>query len=886
MRKNQTILICCFFLILTGIAASDNPEIKSYHTKQVGDTQKPVLDGSLDDPCWNTVEWASDFTQSRPDDGAAPTRQTAFKVLYDDEFVYIGFLCYDENPEAIERRLSRRDGFPGDWVEINFDSYYDKRTAFSFTISASGVKSEEFISGDGNNWDVSWNPIWYAKSRLVDEGWIAEIKIPLSQLRYGNKEEHIWGMQVTRRDFRANERSTWQHIPRTTSGWVSRFGELYGIKDIKPQRQIELQPYLLASAETFEKEEGNPFADGSKTNLDVGLDGKIGVTSDLTLDFTLNPDFGQVEADPSALNLNGFQIFFSERRPFFVENKNLFDFRVTRAEAGGPFHADNLFYSRRIGRSPRGSFDVDDNAFVDYPEFTSILGAAKFSGKTKGGTSIAILESVTSKEEATIDLEGDQSKAIVEPFTNYFVGKISQDLNGGSTVFGVMLNSVNRKLSDTGLDDQFHKSALSGGLDFLHRWKNKEWNLRANFIFSEVKGTESKIYDTQTSFEHYFQRPDADHLSLENKTSLGGHGGTVSLANYGGKDNLSFQGGVTWRSPGLELNDIGFLSTADQIDHFFWMGYRFPNPFSIFRSFRINYNHWLRWDFGGTNLYQATNFNIHSQFTNHFNFSFGTTFEFKEISNKALFGGPALKLSSGFAPWVWIGTDDRKKVRLSLNASAFRGFGDDRDAVKFKNIGTSVRVQPSNAFNFSISPGFTQQDRLIQNVSSDEFMGDTRYITATLKQRTFRTSLRLNYTITPDLTIQFWGQPFISIGNYKDFKFITDPLADNVYDRFHQYEESQIAWDDNESSYLIDEDRDGQVDYSFEDPDFNFLQFRSNMVVRWEYTAGSEVFLVWSQSNTNSGDPDKGIFTSLGDDLFGNKPNNIFLLKWTYRFLN
>ncbi|MEM8909177.1 MAG: DUF5916 domain-containing protein, partial [Bacteroidota bacterium] len=300
---------------------------KVYETKRIVG-KAPQIDGVLEDEAWKIVDWGGDFIQTRPYEKAAPTQETAFKILYDDKNLYIAYRCFDSNPEEIVQRLSRRDGFAGDWVEVNIDSYNDARTAFSFTISASGVKGDEFISNNGDNWDSSWNPIWYAKTKIDAQGWTAEVRIPFSQLRFGNQEEHTWGLQFTRRDFRKEERSIWQFISRNAGVWVSQFGQLKGLKGIRPQKQVEIQPYVVAQVESFEKEEGNPFATGSDQGLSVGLDGKIGVTNDLTLDFTINPDFGQVEADPSVVNLNGFRVFFSERRPFFIENRNIFNYRL------------------------------------------------------------------------------------------------------------------------------------------------------------------------------------------------------------------------------------------------------------------------------------------------------------------------------------------------------------------------------------------------------------------------------------------------------------------------------------------------------------------------------------------------------------------------------
>ena len=357
-------------------------EVPRFYSTLKVDNLPPEIDGHIDDEAWNAVPFSTNFTVRAPDDGAAPKNQTSFKILYDDKNIYLAFRCHDSNPDKIVRRLTRRDRFDGDWIEVNIDSYNDKRTAFSFTLNAASVIGDEFITNNGGNWDSNWNPIWYGKSRIDEEGWTAEFRIPLSQLRYSNKEIQEWGIQFTRYDFKHQERSIWRYITQNTAGWVSNFGKLEGIKGIKPQKRIEIQPYILAQAETFEKIEGDPFATGSGTKLSAGLDAKIGITSDFTLDLAINPDFGQVEADPAAINLNGYQIFFSERRPFFIENRNLFNFQVTYAEAGGPFQQDNVFYSRRIGSSPHGwAQGVTDGEYVDEPSNTTILGAAKFSGK-------------------------------------------------------------------------------------------------------------------------------------------------------------------------------------------------------------------------------------------------------------------------------------------------------------------------------------------------------------------------------------------------------------------------------------------------------------------------------------------------------------------------
>jgi hypothetical protein len=603
----------------------------------------------------------------------------------------------------------------------------------------------------------------------------------------------------------------------------------------------------------------------------------------LTLDFTVNPDFGQVEADPSALTLDGFRIFFSERRPFFIENRSLFNYNISNSFAGGNYDTDNLFYSRRIGASPhrRVSGDSGSNLFVDEPDFTTILGAAKFSGKTKNGLSIGVLESVTAREQATIDDNGTERKTDIEPLTNYIVARIQQDLNNGNTVIGGVFTGVQRKIETTELEF-LHKNAFSGGIDFEHKWKERKWRLNGKFVMSRVSGTVESIVSTQQSFEHYFQRPNADHLNVDpTATSLSGNGGNISIARLGNK--LRFQTGITYRSPGLELNDIGFQLNSDEINHYYWMGYQQLEPKGVFRDWRINYNHWSRWDSGGQHLYNAFNGNVQGNFKNYWGAGTGLTYETKDKSNNWLRGGPTFRKPNGFGWWAFVNTDSRKKLRFNLNLNYGHGL---KVKTRFKNMNLSALLRPNDALNISLGSSISVNNREDQYVETATINGNTEYILSSIDQKTLSFTLRINYNITPDFTIQYYGQPFISRGNFSEFKKVLDPVNKERNSRFENYTAAQLTYDEEESIYSLDADLDGEIDYQFGSPDFNFLQFRSNLVVRWEYIPGSEVFLVWSQGTTNSGDPDKGIFSSLSDDLFGQKINNIFLLKLTYRFLN
>ncbi len=875
--------------LLLALAAKSNPadttiQKKKYFTKRLH--SEIILDGQLNEEAWNTVEWGGDFIQWMPNEGKAPSQPTSFKILYDDKYLYVAYRCHDLAPDSIIRRMSRRDEFPGDWVEINIDSYHDQRTAFSFTLSVSGVRSDEFVSNNGNNWDASWNPIWFAKTHTDEKGWTGEVKIPFSQLRYGNEPEKIWGFQVTRRIFRKEERSTWQYIPQNSGVWVSAFGELHGLNNIPMHRQVEIAPYVITQADTYKKEPGNPFAKGFDKKLAAGLDGKLAVTNDLILDFTINPDFGQVEADPSQVRIDGFQNFFQERRPFFVESRNIFDYQLTGSEAGGDYDADLLFYSRRIGSSPHGYPKTNNGEYVKTPFNTTILGAAKFSGKTKKGLSIGILESITEREMATIDHNGTKRKEMIEPLTNYFVTRIQKDYKEGNTIIGGIITGVNRQ---KGLSDVLHRSAYSGGLDFAQYWKKRTWYVRGNLVFSHVQGTKEAILNTQTSFEHLFQRPGASEVSVDSsRTSLTGIGGTVRFGKIGGKSGklgqvFKFETGLTFRSPELELNDIGFMYTGNEINHFTWAGFHFQKAFSIFRSARLNYNHWSRWDYSGKYIHQSFNFNSHATFKNNWQSGTGLTWAVFGISNNALRGASAIRRLPGLGHNIYTVTDSRKKVYAVVELFNFFGF---ENLMKINDAELSISIQPINALRIVLSGAYSynwrKQDQFVSNVN---YNGTVRSIVSEVKQRTLRFTGRLNYNITPDLTVQYYGQPFITRPLYNHFAYASDPLAKKFNDRFYVFSPNQISF--NNGNYIVDENRDGITDYSFGKPDFNFVQFRSNLVARWEYKPGSELYLVWSQGNTPdaSSDLDSPVFNSLFDNAFADQARNIFLIKWTYRFL-
>lgn len=886
----KTTLMKAFFFalmfpIFSGTFAGNDPQMKkkdprrekTYYTQKI-ETKAPVIDGSFDDVVWNNVPWTSGFTQREPNDGAEPSQQTAFKILYDDNNLYIAIKAFDTEPEKIVRRMSARDGFDGDFVEVNIDSYDDDRTAFSFTASVSGVKSDEAVTNNGDSWDSSWDAIWYLKTAVVADGWNAEIRIPFSQLRFSDKEKQNWGLQVTRRLFRKEERSNWQYIPQNEAGWVHHFGHLQGIEGIKPKRQIDVSPYVVAKAERFEKEAGNPYADGSLNDLTVGVDGKIGITNDLTLDFTINPDFGQVEADPSEVNLTAFESYFQEKRPFFIEGRNITSFGLSMGDGG--FALDNLFYSRRIGRSPQYYPDLADNEYANVPSSTRILGAAKLTGKTQKGWSVGILETVTAEEKAEIYNEGQTHNEVVEPLTNYSLMRVSKDLNDGNTVIGAMLTSTNRKIDVEHLNF-LPDNAFSGGLDLQHYWNDKKYFLNTNFAYSDVRGSTQAIDELQLASARYFQRPDAEHVTYDmNKTHLQGHGGNIAIGKNG-SSGLRYASFITWRSPGLELNDMGYVREADYLLQVFWAGYRITTPFSVFRTANINLNQWSVWDFGSTNLNNGGNINSSFQFTNQWSFGFGINRDGDGFSNTALRGGEAMKTEGSMNYWVYMNTDNRKKIRFTFGGSYNIG---DFNSSKHQSVWGSVTYRPVNTFNIALYPEYSISNNTLQYVDNFRNAQDEdRYLFATINRKTLSLTIRANFNMTPDLSIQYYGSPFISTGKYSDYKYVTSPKAEDYANRYELIDQSLITYSSDNEVYSIDENNDGAPDYELDEPDFNFKQFRSNLVLRWEYVPGSALYVVWSQGITDYESNGRFDLNENLNQLTDTQPYNVFLLKFSYR---
>jgi len=879
MKTNYFLLIVFFIsnLFYSFLFA----EQKIYSTVQINsNSHPPNIDGLLDDPIWESAAWADDFIQMEPVDGAAPSQVTQFKILYDKDNLYIAIHAQDSTQEAISQRATRRDGtLEADVVGILIDSYFDKRTSFEFYVTAANVKHDRIVvNNNSDDANSNWDPVWYVQTSKQSDGWIAEMRIPFTQLRYGNQNEMIWGLQLARFLHRKQEWSYWKHIPRDSPGWVNFFGELHGIKDIRDSHQIELLPYAVADYQTLKKETGNPFRTGRSNRFSGGIDGKIGVTSNLTLDFTVNPDFGQVEADPSEVNLTAFETRFDERRPFFIEGQNILNFHLP---GSSDMENTDLFYSRRIGRLPHYYPSLNKNEYADFPDQTSILGAFKLTGRTNNGISIGVLNAVTVEEKADIALnQNDRGEITVEPLTNYFVGRMQKEYNQGTTIIGGVATATNRNLKDEHLNF-LNEAAYTGGFNFTHQWKERTYYTTFFTAFSHLRGSKEAISAAQTASTRYFHRPDASHLSFDsNRTSLSGHGGSFSIGR-GGNGHWLYNLRLNWRSPGFELNDIGYLMHADLIQEKAWISYRFLNPVGIFRNLNFASEQLARWNFNGDYLFNEAYVQTEGQFNNYWGFYVRAYIRAKQLSTTGLRGGPAVKIESSHNMGYNFHTDQRKKLHFSLEGSNFwlhDNFSQNH------SIGLGASWQPRNIISFSLNPSYFFSHSNLQWVTALDHQNDTRYIFARIKYNQVRLVFRLNYNITPNFTIQYYGQPFIAAGNYSHFKKITNPRAEKYEDRFHNYAANEIEYNEVQRLYQIDENQNQTIDYEFGNPDFNTKQFRSNLVVRWEYTPGSTFYLVWSQDRSGSvANGDFNIMDNL-NDLSNIYPQNIFLIKISHWF--
>lgn len=873
MNLKSILCLCCFVSSIWGLKAqTDAPDsttntkpLRIYNTTRLT-TNKPTIDGVLSDPCWATGEWSGDYIQWIPKEGAAPTQQTQLKILYDDKNLYVALRAFDTEPGKISKKAGRRDEITGDVMGVTFDSYHDHRTGFEFTVTAAGQKVDMILTNPMEA-DFNWNAVWYVKTGLEDSAWVAEYEIPLSQLRYSSDHEQVWGLHAWRWIDRLSEESDWEPQSLSGPGMLYAFGELRGIRGIPKSQRIEIMPYAVGKLKTFEKVPQNPFAEDGRSWLgNIGLDAKIGLSSNFTADLTVNPDFGQVESDPSVMNLTAFETLYEEKRPFFLEGKNIFEFELGDA---------SIFYSRRIGQTPNYHPTLQDDEFLKYPDYTSILSAVKISGKSSKGLALGVLHSLTAGEKASLSAGGETSKLRVEPLTSYTVGRVQQDFKEGNTVVGGMFTATNRFIKDSYLENM-NRDAFSGGLDFLHQWRKKEFFVDAKFIGSSINGSPEAIARLQRSSARYYQRPDAHGIHFDpSRTSLSGHGGRIEIGK--GSGLLRYSTEFNWKSPGLDLNDLGFMQMADLVEQETNLSYFVTKPVSIFRTYTVSLSQSNHWDYQMN--YQSSGFSLFSnmEFLNRWAFSPRVNYSSETLDTRLLRGGNAVLLPALWEGSIRARSDFSKKIYFSLSTS--------RAAAESDHFSNSVyeaeaTVIPYNVLKLSLSLNYSETMDNFQYVTTIPGMDEDMALLARMDQKTLGATFRVDYNITPEISLQYYGSPFASTGKFSAFKIITDPDAKNYKDRFITVSPKSNGYNSG-GGY-------GGFYYALPDeipnPDFTFTQFRSNLVFRWEYRPGSQMFLVWgnertSWKNDSHAKVDKA-FSQL-NDVF---PNNIFLVKVNYWF--
>ena len=849
------------------------------------------IDGRLDESVWTTAPPVTEFWQVQPDEGARVSEPTEVRFLYDDEAIYVGAWLYD-NDGQIVTRLSRRDtGIPDvDLFAVHFDSYHSHRSSNRFTVTALGT-IRDLAMGAGatlTRGDVSWNPVWDVRTTITDEGWFAEMRIPFSQLRFSREEDQVWGLQIERKIRPHLEETVWAFTPTTEPPGQHNFGHLVGIRGIKPGRKLELLPYIGGRAEYVAVPQNsnigfeNPFRSGSDYFGNAGLDLKYGLTSNLTLDGSVNPDFGQVEVDPAVINLTAFETRFAERRPFFVEGAEIFDFGE---------NAPQLLYSRRIGRAPHGS--APSEAIYDLtPRSTTILGAAKLTGKTANGWSLALLDAVTGREMASWRSESNVASEIeVEPLTNYLAGRARKEMRGGLTTIGGIFTAVHRVLSGSPLAESLHSTAYTGGLDFSHDFADRAWHLNASVSPSYVKGNSDALVTTQRASRRYYQRPDADHIEIDSTAT--------SLLGYSVQAAITKQSGL-WRfhafasaiSPGFEVNDLGFSTNADRISANFALGYEQTRPGPRFQSWNVRAAPALAWNYGADLIDASVELSGRVQFRNFSSLSTRVGYNPSTLNPRLTRGGALARDPSGYSASLSFNTANQGRVSLRSGVS----WGADRSGAWERRVNVGANFRVGEYFEAQVRPEFAQSRSTAQYITSVPDPTATRtfgrrYVFADLDQTTLSMDLRFNITISPRVTMEVFAQPLLSSGNYGVLKELGTPRTFN-FNRFGT-DVGTIAPLEEGTSYDIDPDGIGPGrTFTVGNRDFNVRSLRSNAVFRWEWRPGSTLFLVWQQTRSGrlaGSGPDSsyrrvGNFDLARDvgDLFGLDSDDIFMVKLSY----
>ncbi len=886
MKKIPFILI--LWAVLSGIVRTEarayisTDSIKTRPTVEAIRITNPiVVDGILSEAEWQHPG-VSYFTQRDPAEGAEPTQKTEVWVAYNDEAIYIGARLFDTHPDSIVSRIGRRDAdLSADGFYVGIDSYHDRRTGFWFVVYAGGSVKDGTMYND--TWDDnSWDGVWDAATRIDDRGWTLEMRIPYSQLRFPSQEKYTWGINFIRQIDRNKERDDFVMVPKKESGWVSRFADLTGMHDIHPPRRLEILPYTATTGKFLRHDAGDPFNNGHMVDQSFGTDMKVGIGSNLTLNATINPDFGQVEVDPAVVNLTQFETYFDEKRPFFIDGSNFFDFGFGGANSNWGFNwgTPTFFYSRRIGRPPQ--LGVQESGYSDIPDRTHIIGAGKFTGKISDGWSIGALQAFTAREYGKVDSSGVRFADVVEPFTYYGVLRTLREFNDGRQAVGFLGTATMRDLNHDYLENSLNRRAYALAAD---GWTNLDadqvWALTGWLASSRLEGTKTQILRMQEDPEHYYQRPDADYLHLDsNATSLGGYGGRIALNKQKGNTYLNAAFGFI--SPGMDLNDLGYMYRTDILNGHLVLGYNWYQPDEIFRTKWINLATFRSYSFGGRKIGEGYFMFYGAEFLNYWDISGNVSYEpavYDPISTR---GGPVMMKTPSYDVYFSGNTDIHKPVTFNFG---FTG-GRSESGGYITTWDPGIVWRPTSALNLTFAPEVNHDVTIAQWVANQadptaKATYGSRYIFGKLDLREVSASIRMDYTFTPRLTFQLYLQPLISVGKYTEFKELKQP-GTYAFNRYGIDNGSSISFNAATDSFQVTPNSTGSPLFGFANPDFNYKSLRGTAVLRWEYLPGSTIYLVWTQQRNNYDDPGDFSFSRDFGHLINNPGDNVFIMKITY----
>ncbi len=869
MTRHGWVAVVIGLLAITLVAAATAQSRAGQPRKTIravkANPHAPNIDGKLDDPIWQQAEFHSDFLQKIPDEGRDPSDRTEVAIAFDDDNLYIAARMYCADPNRLRMHLERRDNQgPAEQIIVSIDSYLDRRTGYGFGINTSGVRFDRYYAEDQEGGaDYSFNPVWHGRTGLEANAWVAEIEIPFSQLRFTEKPEQVWGVNFNRWIPVKNEDIYWVYTPRNETGFVSRFGDLVGIRDIKPSRRIEALPYFASDARKIDGNfAANPLEDGSEFEPRLGGDLKMGLGPNLTLDATFNPDFGQVEADPADINLTAYETVFNEKRPFFTEGARMLS-------GIGP----NYFYSRRIGGPPH---DFGTGDFVTQPSNSTILGAAKITGKINSKTSIGLLTAITQHEHArNYDLEADSIYTTqVEPTTLTSVARIEQQFGKSGSTVGLMVTGLGRDLSGVErLEQRLRRTALSGGADWRIRFRNGMYQISGFAGGSHIRGSADAIARAQRSSARYYQRPDADYIDYDPaRTSLTGYSTQLSISQNGG-EHWRWNIAGSAESPGFELNDAGVLGRADDLDSWGYLGYMEQKPGSFYRSYYFEIQGNGNWNYGGDRQWSEGGVFGEITWKNYMNQWITIRRQFPGQDDSRTRGGPSIANEPGYS--FSTGISSNWAATTKWNASV--NYGVDALDGWLWSAGGSVSTRIGNRLQLSWNQRYTREDQPIWYVSTVTDAGGgagtfgTRYVFSRLARTTVVATLRASYYFTPDLSLEVYGEPYASNARFHQHGELVAARG-HEFRRYGQAEGTAIELVEDEDGYpQYYQVTDGEQSFALPFLDYGARSFRSNIVLRWEFRPGSTLFLVWQRNLYEDRDigktvGPKSMFDSLGAD--------------------